>query len=55
MPNGHHEVPLSDAEQAIRMVREHAAEWGVNPQRVGIMGASAGVSSGSFACHTIQQ
>ena len=42
MPNGHHEVPLSDAEQAIRMVREHAAEWGVNPQRVGIMGASAG-------------
>ena len=42
MPNGHHEVPLSDAEQAIRMVREHAAEWGVNPQRVGIRGASAG-------------
>lgn len=42
MPNGHHEVPLSDAEQAIRMVRKRAAEWGVNPQRVGIMGASAG-------------
>ena len=42
MPNGHNEVPLSDAEQAIRMVREHAAEWGVNPQRVGVMGASAG-------------
>ncbi len=42
MPNGHNEVPLSDAEQAIRMVREHAAEWGVNPQCVGIMGASAG-------------
>ena len=42
MPNGNNEVPLSDAEQAIRLVREHAAEWGVNPQRVGIMGASAG-------------
>lgn len=42
MPNGHHEAPLSDAEQAIRTVREHAAEWGVNPQRVGVMGASAG-------------
>lgn len=42
MPNGHYEVPLSDAEQAIRLVREHAAEWGINPQRVGIMGASAG-------------
>lgn len=42
MPNGNYEVPLSDAEQAIRLVREHATEWGINPQRVGIMGASAG-------------
>lgn len=42
MPNGHYEVPLSDAEQAIRMVRAHAEEWGINPHRVGIMGASAG-------------
>lgn len=42
MPNGNYEVPLSDAEQAIRLVREHAAEWDINPQRVGIMGASAG-------------
>lgn len=42
MPNGNNEVPLSDAEQAIRMVRDHAAEWGVNPARVGVMGASAG-------------
>lgn len=42
MPNGHDEVPLSDAEQAIRLMRQHAKEWGVNPQRVGIMGASAG-------------
>ena len=42
MPNGHHEVPLSDAEQAIRLMRGHAKEWGVNPNRIGIMGASAG-------------
>lgn len=42
MPNGHREVPLSDAEQAIRLVRQHAAEWNINPSRVGIMGASAG-------------
>lgn len=42
MPNGHHEVPLSDAEQAIRLVRQHASEWGVDPHRVGIMGSSAG-------------
>lgn len=42
MPNGHWEVPLTDAEQAIRIIRQHAAEWGVNPQKVGVMGASAG-------------
>lgn len=42
MPNGHREVPLSDAEQAMRLIRRHAAEWGINPNRVGIMGASAG-------------
>ena len=42
MPNGHYEVPLSDAEQAIRIVRQHAAEWNMNPHRIGIMGASAG-------------
>lgn len=42
MPNGHYEVPLSDAEQAIRIVRQRAAEWNINPHRIGIMGASAG-------------
>lgn len=42
MPNGHYEVPLSDAEQAIRIVRQHAVEWNINPHRIGIMGASAG-------------
>ncbi|MBQ8502030.1 MAG: alpha/beta hydrolase [Bacteroides sp.] len=42
MPNGHREVPLSDAEQAMRIIRSHAGEWGVDPQRVGVMGASAG-------------
>lgn len=42
MPNGNYEVPLSDAEQAMRLVRQHATEWNVNPEKVGIMGASAG-------------
>ena len=40
MPNEHHEVPLSDAQQAIRIMREHAAEWKID--KVGIMGSSAG-------------
>ncbi len=36
------ELAVRDAQQALRMVREHAAEWHVNPERVGIMGFSAG-------------
>ncbi len=35
-------VPLLDAQRAIRMVRSRAAEWGVDPERVGILGFSAG-------------
>jgi acetyl esterase/lipase len=35
-------VPLEDAQRAIRLVRHHAKEWGVDPQRVGILGFSAG-------------
>jgi acetyl esterase/lipase len=35
-------VPLMDAQRAIRMVRSRAEEWGVDPERVGILGFSAG-------------
>ncbi len=42
MPNGHYEVPLSDAEQAMRIVRDHAKEWKIDLAKVGVMGASAG-------------
>ncbi|WP_262247795.1 alpha/beta hydrolase [Parapedobacter soli] len=34
--------PLQDAQQAIRVVRENADMWGVNPASIGIMGFSAG-------------
>lgn len=34
--------PLQDAQQAIKVVRERAKEWKINPKRVGIMGFSAG-------------
>jgi acetyl esterase/lipase len=34
--------PLQDAQRAILLVRLHAAEWGIDPSRVGIMGFSAG-------------
>jgi acetyl esterase/lipase len=34
--------PLQDAQQAIKLVRDNAKEWNVNPGRIGIMGFSAG-------------
>ncbi len=34
--------PLQDGQRAIRLVRRHAKEWGINPEKVGIMGFSAG-------------
>lgn len=37
-----HPVMLQDAARAVRWVRAHAADWGVDPARVGIMGSSAG-------------
>lgn len=33
---------VADAQAAIRAVRAHAAEWGVDPKRVGVLGFSAG-------------
>lgn len=35
-------IPLLDARQAMRLTREHAAEWKIDPHRVGVMGFSAG-------------
>jgi acetyl esterase/lipase len=33
---------LQDAQRAMGLVREHAAEWGIDPTRVGVLGFSAG-------------
>jgi len=42
LPNGHSHVPLRDAQRALRFVRFHATRLGIDPQRIGIMGFSAG-------------
>jgi len=34
--------PLQDAQQAILLVRKNAATWGINPNKIGIIGFSAG-------------
>src|SRR5215469_67752 len=38
----HHPVELGDAQRAIRLVRSRAAQFGIAPDRIGIMGFSAG-------------
>ncbi len=42
LPEGDRTKPISDVEQGIRIVRDSAQLWGVNPHDVGIMGFSAG-------------
>ena len=42
LPHGNRALPISDAEKAMEMVRDSAAQWHVNPYDVGIMGSSAG-------------
>jgi acetyl esterase/lipase len=36
------DVPLADAQRALRLIRANAAEWGLKPDRIGVMGFSAG-------------
>ena len=42
MPKGDRQLPISDAEKAMTMVRDSANVWDINPLDVGIMGFSAG-------------
>ena len=37
-----HTAPLQDAQRGLRLMRQHAGEWGVDVKRVGILGFSAG-------------
>lgn len=40
--NGHKEIPMEDAVGALRYARKHAKKLGIDPERVGIVGSSAG-------------
>ena len=42
LPNGDRTLPMGDVWKGIRIVRDSAAVWGINPHDVGIMGFSAG-------------
>lgn len=53
MPKGDRTLPISDAEAAMKMVRDSADVWNLNPNDIGIMGSSAGGHLAStIATHT---
>lgn len=53
VPGGDRTLPINDAEAAIKMVRDSAKVWNIDPEQVGIMGSSAGGHLAStIATHT---
>ncbi|GAT63690.1 alpha/beta hydrolase [Paludibacter jiangxiensis] len=42
LPNGHSDIPLTDAKRAMRLVRAHTNEWNIDPKKIAIAGFSAG-------------
>lgn len=42
MPMGVTEVPISDATEAMRLIRANSEKWGIDKEKVGILGSSAG-------------
>ena len=41
-PRYHHPAPMQDVARALRIVRSRAAEWKLDPKRIGVLGFSAG-------------
>lgn len=55
-----HQAPLQDLQRAIAYTRSHAGEWKIDPNRIGVMGFSAGahlaaMASNSYAERTYPQ
>jgi acetyl esterase/lipase len=50
-----HQAALQDAQRALSIVRQRAAEWGVQPTRIGIMGFSAGAHLSATASCNYEQ
>jgi acetyl esterase/lipase len=45
-----YQAALQDAQRALGLARHHAKDWGIDPQRVGIMGFSAGAHLSAALC-----
>lgn len=42
MPHGNRDIPFGDAEAAIKIMKDSAENWKINPSLIGVMGSSAG-------------
>jgi len=42
MPNGHSQIPLTDAQTAFQIIHDNAGKWNINKSKIGIIGFSAG-------------
>jgi acetyl esterase/lipase len=49
LPPGGVPWPLEDVRRAVRIIRAHAAQWHIDPHRLGVMGFSAGGSLAALA------
>lgn len=47
-PNGHPEVPISDAQEAFSIIYKHAKQWKINESKIGVAGFSAGGHLASY-------
>lgn len=45
-----HTAPLQDAQRAFGLVRANAKEWGIDPQKIGVLGVSAGGHLAAALC-----
>jgi len=46
------EIALEDARRAVKLVRQSATQWGIDPRRIGVVGQSAGANLAlQLACH----
>lgn len=49
-PEYKYPVPVEDSFRALNWVIDHAAEWGINPQRIAVAGDSAGANIAAVLC-----
>ena len=49
-----HQAALQDAQRSVGMVRQHAAEWGIRPDRIGVLGFSAGGNLAALVSNNFQ-